>query len=104
MGPGPFWIEKRKLENPKKLKSLMIFLFSAIKYCQKTALYTSPATTCTKFSVNVEDWFPKKWMGVGGCCELYPIFLGMSGIVITLQGSLRIVLFSFVLHFIFYVL
>ena len=24
MGPGPFWIENRELENQKKLKSLMI--------------------------------------------------------------------------------
>ena len=42
--------------------------------------------------------------GVGGCCELYPIFIFMSGIVLTLQSPLRIVLFSFVLYCILYVL
>ena len=40
VGPGPFWIENRKLENKTEKKSLMIIYFWVIlsKYCLKTAL------------------------------------------------------------------
>ena len=71
----------RKLENQKKNKIVDDYLFLGIKYCQNTALYPSPATTCTKFSVHVRDWFPKKWMGGGGRW----MFFWMSGIALTLQ-------------------
>ena len=59
VGPGPFWIENRKLKNQEKLKSLMFI--------------GSP---------------PKKKMdrGVSGWDELYPNLFWMSGNVLTLQG------------------
>ena len=48
----------RKLEESPKIQIFDDYLFLGIKHCQntvKTALYSSPATTCTKFSVHVED-------------------------------------------------
>ena len=106
-GQGPLWIENRKLENQKKeLKSLMIIYFRALYTvkCLKTALYSSPATTCTKFSVHVGEWFPKKklnrrWVGVVSSIQFFLDVWDCFNFARPL-----IVLFAFVLYCILYVL
>ena len=65
---GHFGWKTENWKNQKKTKIFDDYLFLCIQHCQntlnlKTALYSSPATTCTKFSIHVEDWFPKNIIG-----------------------------------------
>ena len=79
------------------------WVLNTVQYCPKNALYSSPATTCTKFSVHVGDWFLKKkwiggWVGVVSSIQFY---FWMSRIAFNFGRPL---VFCFVLYCILYVL
>ena len=86
MGPGQFWIEHRKLEKKKK-KIFDDYLFLGIKYCQNTV---SKLHFTRLPPLHVLSFLSIPEIG----------FQNFR----TLQGPLRIVLFSFVLYCILYVL
>ena len=101
--PGPFWIENGKLKKTlKKLKSIMIIDFRVINAVK---ILSQNCTLLVFRHYMYQVLFCPCWRLVSKkVVNSIQIFFLMSEIVLTLQGPLRIVLFSSVLYCILYVL
>ena len=81
MGPGPFWIENKKLENPQKNEIFDDYLFLGIKYCQNTVsklhfTRLPPLHELSYLPMSLIGFQKKTWIG-GRVCVVKFIFFAV---------------------------